>query len=173
MAQVSARRRWDNQGFPLCLEHATGDLDSVRERPYRPAAVFLPHPRADRDSIPTRANTIPTFSLAWRGTSTDGRAAHLDKTAVGSALRLRIYFAIKFVRLVIGREEPCESRLQPRANACILGSRGASKEHPARWEVTHPVTLIAVLLSGIAGVSDANGTDLAGGSATSATIAMA
>ena len=33
---------WDNQGFPLCFEHATGDLDPVRELPYRPAAVFLP-----------------------------------------------------------------------------------------------------------------------------------
>ena len=31
MAQQSARRGWDNQGFPLCFEHATGDLDPVRE----------------------------------------------------------------------------------------------------------------------------------------------
>jgi len=48
MAQQSARRGWDNQGFPLCLEHATGDLDLVRELPYRPAAVFVPHHRPDR-----------------------------------------------------------------------------------------------------------------------------
>jgi hypothetical protein len=39
MAQQSARRDWDNQGFPLCFEHALGDLDPVRELPYRPAAV--------------------------------------------------------------------------------------------------------------------------------------
>jgi hypothetical protein len=39
---------WDNQGFPLCFEHALGDLDPVRELPYRPAAVFLPHQRPDR-----------------------------------------------------------------------------------------------------------------------------
>jgi len=48
MAQQSARRGWDNQGFPLCFEHALGDLDPVRELPYRPAAVFLPHHRPDR-----------------------------------------------------------------------------------------------------------------------------
>jgi hypothetical protein len=39
---------WDNQGFPLCFEHASGDLDAVRELPYRPAAVFLPRQRPDR-----------------------------------------------------------------------------------------------------------------------------
>jgi hypothetical protein len=48
MAQQSARRGWDNQGFPLCFEHALGDLDPVRELPYRPAAVFLPRQRPDR-----------------------------------------------------------------------------------------------------------------------------
>lgn len=41
MAQQSARRGWDNQGFPQCFKHASGDLDPVRELPYRPAAVFL------------------------------------------------------------------------------------------------------------------------------------
>jgi hypothetical protein len=44
----SARRGWENQGFPQCFEHATGDLDPVRELPYRPAAVFSPHHRPDR-----------------------------------------------------------------------------------------------------------------------------
>jgi hypothetical protein len=48
MAQQSARRGWDNQGSPLCFEHALGDLDPVHELPYRPAAVFLPHPRPNR-----------------------------------------------------------------------------------------------------------------------------
>jgi hypothetical protein len=42
------RRGWDNQGFPQCFEHAEGDLDPVRELPYRPAAVVLPHRRPDR-----------------------------------------------------------------------------------------------------------------------------
>jgi hypothetical protein len=27
MAQQSAGRGWDNQGFPLCFDHALGDLD--------------------------------------------------------------------------------------------------------------------------------------------------
>ena len=31
-----------------CFEHAAGDLDPVRELPYRPAAVVLPHQRPDR-----------------------------------------------------------------------------------------------------------------------------
>jgi len=48
MAQQSVRRGWDNQGFPLCFEHALGDLDPIRELRYRPAAVFLPHQRPDR-----------------------------------------------------------------------------------------------------------------------------
>jgi hypothetical protein len=42
MAQQSVRRGQDNQGFPQCREHASGDLDLVRELPYGPAAVFLP-----------------------------------------------------------------------------------------------------------------------------------
>ena len=39
MAQQSARRDQENQGFPPCLEHATGDLDRIRELPYRPETV--------------------------------------------------------------------------------------------------------------------------------------
>ena len=39
MAQQSARRDRENQGFPPCFEHALGDLDPVRELPYRPAAL--------------------------------------------------------------------------------------------------------------------------------------
>jgi hypothetical protein len=30
MAQQSARRGWDNQGFPLCFEHAVGDFPTTR-----------------------------------------------------------------------------------------------------------------------------------------------
>jgi hypothetical protein len=48
MAQQSVRPGRGNQGFPQCLEHASGDLDLVRELPYRPAAVFLPRQRPDR-----------------------------------------------------------------------------------------------------------------------------
>src|SRR5262249_56135179 len=48
MAQQSVRRGRDNQGFPQCLEHALGDLDLVRELPYRPAPVFLPPQRPSR-----------------------------------------------------------------------------------------------------------------------------
>jgi len=35
MAQQSARRGWDNQGFPQCFKHAQGDLDPVCELPYK------------------------------------------------------------------------------------------------------------------------------------------
>ena len=73
MAQQSARRGWDNQGFPLCFEHALGEMDPVRELPYRPAAVFLPHQGRTDDSIRPRATTTPTFSLAWKGAPTDGK----------------------------------------------------------------------------------------------------
>ena len=38
MAQQSARRGRKNQGFPLCHEHAVGDVVPVRELPYGPAA---------------------------------------------------------------------------------------------------------------------------------------
>jgi hypothetical protein len=54
------------------LRARLGDLDPVRELPYRPAAVFLPHPGRTDDSIRPRAATTPTFSLAWKGASTDG-----------------------------------------------------------------------------------------------------
>jgi len=59
MAQQSARRGWDNQGFPLCFEHAVGDLDPVRELPYRPAAVFLPHSKAGQMTASDHAQQRP------------------------------------------------------------------------------------------------------------------
>ena len=68
MAQQSARRGWDNQGFPLCFEHATGDLDPVRELPYRPAAVFLPHSKAGQMTASDHAQQRPQrFPLPERG----------------------------------------------------------------------------------------------------------
>jgi len=59
MAQQSVRRGWDNQGLPLCFEHATGDLDPVRELPYRPAAVFLPHSKAGQMTASDHAQQRP------------------------------------------------------------------------------------------------------------------
>jgi hypothetical protein len=67
MAQQSARRGWDNQGFTQCFEHAAGDLDPARELPYRPAAVFCRFKGRTDDSIRPRATMIPKFSLAWEG----------------------------------------------------------------------------------------------------------
>jgi len=67
MAQQSARRGWDNQGSPLCFEHATGDLDPVRELPYRPAAVSCRIKGRTDDSIRPRATTTPTFPLRKGG----------------------------------------------------------------------------------------------------------
>ena len=63
MAQQSARRGWDNQGFPLCFEHALGDLDPVRELPYRPAAALPVASKAGRmtasDHAQQRPNVFP------------------------------------------------------------------------------------------------------------------
>jgi hypothetical protein len=67
MAQQSARRGWDNQGFPQCFEHALGDLDPVRELPYRPAAVFLPHQRPDRWQHPTTRSNDPHVFPCLKG----------------------------------------------------------------------------------------------------------
>ena len=68
MAQQSARQGWDNQGLPLCFEHATGDLDPVRELPYRPAAVFLPQSKAGQMTASDHAQQRPQrFPLPERG----------------------------------------------------------------------------------------------------------
>jgi len=73
MAQRSARRGRENQGFPQCVEHALGDLDPARELPYRPAADYRCITGRTDGSIRLRANTTPKFSLAKRGASTDGK----------------------------------------------------------------------------------------------------
>jgi hypothetical protein len=68
MAQQSARRGWDNQGFPLCFEHASGDLDPVRELLYRPAAVFRPHWKAGQMTASDHAQQrSQRFPLPERG----------------------------------------------------------------------------------------------------------
>src|SRR5215472_16982445 len=72
MAQQSARRGWENQGFPQCFEHALGDLDPARELPYRPAANHRCITGRTDGSIRLRATTIPKIPLAKRGASTDG-----------------------------------------------------------------------------------------------------
>src|SRR5260370_39235623 len=72
MAQQSARRGRENQGFPQCLEHALGDMDQARDRPYRPAAAQRRITGRTDGSIRLRATAIPKFSLATKGASTDG-----------------------------------------------------------------------------------------------------
>ena len=74
MAQQSARRGRENQGFPQCFEHALGDLDPARELPYRPAADHRCITGRTDGSIRLRATTIPKFPLAKKGASTDGKA---------------------------------------------------------------------------------------------------
>src|SRR5260370_32167544 len=67
MAQQSARRGRDNQGFPPCLEHALGDMDQARELPYRPAAAQRRITGRTDGSIRLRATAILKFHLAWKG----------------------------------------------------------------------------------------------------------
>src|SRR6516225_12490281 len=71
MAQQSARRGRENQCFPQCFEHALGEMDQARELPYRPAAQHRIRGRTD-GSIRLRTTTLPKFSLATKGASTDG-----------------------------------------------------------------------------------------------------
>lgn len=62
----------DNQGFPLCQEHAVGDMDPVRELPYGPAASGAASEAgqmAASDNVPRP----PNKPLASYGASTDGK----------------------------------------------------------------------------------------------------
>jgi hypothetical protein len=67
MAQQSARRGRNNQGFPQCLEHALGDLDPARELPYRPAAAHVRNRGRTDGSIRLRAKINLKFPLTGRG----------------------------------------------------------------------------------------------------------
>ena len=67
MAQQSARRGRNTQGFPQCFEHAGGDLDLTRELPYRPATIRCRIRGRTDGSIRLRAITIPKISLAQTG----------------------------------------------------------------------------------------------------------
>src|SRR6516165_9015602 len=73
MAQQSARRGRENQCFPQCFEHALGEMDQARELPYRPAAAQHRTRGRTDGSIRLRTTTIPKFSLATKGASTDGK----------------------------------------------------------------------------------------------------
>ena len=70
MAQQSARRGRENQGFPQCLEHALGDLDPARELPYRPAADHRCTTGRTDGSIRLPADLL-LKPLALGGASTD------------------------------------------------------------------------------------------------------
>ena len=69
MAQQSARRGWENQGFPQCFEHALGDLDLARELPYRPAADHRCTTGRTDGSIRLRAPQSRSFPLPRGGRS--------------------------------------------------------------------------------------------------------
>lgn len=72
MAQQSARRDQENQGFPPCLEHALGDLDRIRELPYRPATARRRTTGRTDGSIRLRVRQSRIYSCA-EGASTDGK----------------------------------------------------------------------------------------------------
>ena len=67
MAQQSARRDQENQGFPPCLEHALGDLDRIRELPYRPATVRRRSTGRTDGSIRLRVRNSQIHSCAEGG----------------------------------------------------------------------------------------------------------
>jgi len=63
MAQQSVRRGRENQGFPPCFEHAMGDLDPIRELPYRPAAASRRTQQAGQMAASDYAFSRPSNSL--------------------------------------------------------------------------------------------------------------
>ena len=67
MAQQSARRGWENQGFPQCFEHALGEMDPVRELPYRPAAAQRRITGRTDGSIRLRATNNPEVFSCHEG----------------------------------------------------------------------------------------------------------
>lgn len=73
MAQQSARRGRKNQGFPLCREHAVGDVVPVRELPYGPAASDAASEAGQM--APSDYVHYPQEPLASFGASTDGSAS--------------------------------------------------------------------------------------------------
>lgn len=68
MAPQSARRDRKNQGFPMCHEHAVGDVVPVRELPYGPAA--RPHQQAGQMAA-SDYRRYPNLPFASSGASTD------------------------------------------------------------------------------------------------------
>ena len=59
-------------------EHALGDLDLIRERPYGPAPPRRLHNRPDRWQHPTTCQTFRIL-LALKGASTDGKRTSTTK----------------------------------------------------------------------------------------------
>ena len=67
MAQQSARRGRENQGFTQCFEHALGEMDQARELPYRPAATRRRTIGRTDGSIRLRHNNPDVFSCRKGG----------------------------------------------------------------------------------------------------------
>ena len=88
MAQQSARRGRENQGFPQRFEHASGEMDPARELPYRPAAAQRRIRGRTDGSIRLRAKAIPKFPLARKGASTDGLPTLAEATVNGAVALL-------------------------------------------------------------------------------------
>ena len=86
MAQQSARRDQENQGFPPCLEHALGDLDRIRELPYRPAAARRRTTGRTDGSIRLRVRQSRIHSCAEGGVHR-WKADTTEITCLGCALK--------------------------------------------------------------------------------------
>lgn len=91
MAQQSARRDQENQGFPLCFEHAVDDLDRIRELPYRPAVFERPHQQAGQMAASDYVSEIPeNHSCAeggvhrWKADGHSGAKAPTSKAVSGA-----------------------------------------------------------------------------------------
>ena len=73
MAQQSARRDQENQGFPPCLEHALGDLDLDPRTPIQASDGNPPAQQAGQMAASDYVSETPEFTLALKGASTDGK----------------------------------------------------------------------------------------------------
>ena len=135
MAQQSARRDQENQGFPPCLEHALGDLDRIRELPYRPAAARRRTTGRTDGSIRLRVKNSRIHSCAEGGVhrwKADIPAMPQDRTltlairritsarsAADRSMRLAaLYFSLASSR------RPSASRARPHTR-CKAPQRGA------------------------------------------------
>jgi hypothetical protein len=104
MAQQSARRGRENQGFPQRFEHAAGEMDPARELPYRPAAAQRRIRGRTDGSIRLRAKVIPKFPLARKGASTEGRPSDRRSWPYPLERETRVFFE---ANLTHHRHSPC------------------------------------------------------------------